>query len=607
MDKLNVIKTEWDLTPLLDGDDDSRIEEKRKEIEQHVKNFVEKWRNREDYLRKPEVLREALDDYCKLELNGPIEGDGAETIDSFYFWLRTQIDKNNTSLKAAYNKSMDFATKINNEIKFFRIKISKISLDEQKIFLENYLLKDYRHFLERAFLESKYLLSETEEKIMSLKQSSSYSKWVEMLSGFLAKEEREVLTSEGIKKIMNFSEIISLINDKNKKVRDSAAAAFNDILKDRAEIAEAEINSILHNKKIDDELRKVQRPDTLRHLSDDIDTEVVDSLLESVSSRFDIPRKYYELKAKLFGVKKFEYHERNVEYGEIDKRYAYEDAINLIFRVFNDVDLKFSEILKKLAENGRIDAFPKKGKRQGAFCTDSLLSQPTYIMLNHTDKLNDVLTIAHEMGHGINSELMKEKQNFLNCGMVLSTAEVASTFMEDFVLDELMKEADEELRLALLMMKLNDSVTTIFRQAACYKFEQELHSTFREKGYLSKEEIGRIFQKHMASYTGDAVEQSPGSENWWVYWHHIRNFFYVYSYASGLLISKALQANVKKDRNFVEKVKEFLSAGTSDSPKNIFLKLGLNIEKKEFWENGIAEVDSLLRETESLAMKLGKI
>jgi oligoendopeptidase F len=158
-----------------------------------------------------------------------------------------------------------------------------------------------------------------------------------------------------------------------------------------------------------------------------------------------------------------------------------------------------------------------------------------------------------------------------------------------------------------MMMRLNDEVSTIFRQVACYRFEQELHDHFGQKGYLSKEEIGKLFQKHMASYMGDSVEQSPGSENWWVYWGHIRSFFYVYSYASGLLISKSLQNSVKKEPRFIEKVKEFLSAGLSDSPKNIFLRLGINITDKGFWNKGIEEVETLLSETIHLAVKLGKI
>jgi oligoendopeptidase F len=158
-----------------------------------------------------------------------------------------------------------------------------------------------------------------------------------------------------------------------------------------------------------------------------------------------------------------------------------------------------------------------------------------------------------------------------------------------------------------MVMKLNEEVSTIFRQAACYMFEQELHDDFRKKGYLSKEEIGRLFRKHMSAYMGEYVEQSEGSENWWVYWSHIRHFFYVYSYASGLLISKSLQNSVKKDPGFIENVKGFLSEGLSDSPRNIFRKLGIDITDRHFWNKGLDEVEALLHETTSLAEKMRKI
>jgi oligoendopeptidase F len=218
-----------------------------------------------------------------------------------------------------------------------------------------------------------------------------------------------------------------------------------------------------------------------------------------------------------------------------------------------------------------------------------------------------VLTLAHELGHGINNELIRKCQHALYFGTPISTAEVASTFMEDFVLQEILKEADEELRLALMVKKLNDDVSTIFRQAACYRFEQELHSEFRGKGYLSVEEIGSLFRRNMAAYMGDAVEQSRGSENWWIYWGHIRSFFYVYSYAGGLLISKSLQSYVKKDPRFIDNVKVFLSAGLSDSPRNIFSRLGIDIADAGFWARGLDEVEELLIETTALARKMKKI
>jgi oligoendopeptidase F len=142
---------------------------------------------------------------------------------------------------------------------------------------------------------------------------------------------------------------------------------------------------------------------------------------------------------------------------------------------------------------------------------------------------------------------------------------------------------------------------------AAYQFEQDWHSEFRKKGYLSKEEIGGMFARHMQDYMGDFVDQSPGSENWWVHWPHFRTYFYVYSYASGLLISKSMQAAVKKDPKFISKVKEFLQAGTSDSPKNIFLKMGIDVADEKFWDLGLEEINKLLSDTDSLAKKLKKI
>ena len=592
----------WNLEYLFEGDDSPKIGRKRKKLEAECNRFINAWRDRKDYLEDPVVLRKALDEYERLMRFYGTDGD-----EGYYFWLRTQQDQNSSEIKAKFNKIEEFGRKIENDMRFFQMRISKISGRRQKMFLEHSDLAKYRHFLERSFEEAKYLLSEDEERILSLKASTSYSNWVKMTSSFIVREERDVLADDGSKVRKTFSEILSLMNSKKKDIRDSAAKAFNDILAEHADVAENEINSILANKKIDDELRVMPRPDLSRHISDDMESAVVDSLIGAVAERSDIPARFYELKAKLLKVKKLKYHERNVEYGMAGRKFGFDDAVGLVRKVFSGLDSEFACILDSFLERGQFDVYPAKGKASGAFCAHHLISHPTYILLNHTDTLNDVLTIAHELGHGINNELIRKKQHALYFGTPLSTAEVASTFMEDFVLQEILLEADEEMRLALMVMKLNDDVSTIFRQVACYRFEQELHAEFRQKGYLSNEEIGAIFRKYMAAYMGEYVEQTAGSENWWIYWGHIRTFFYVYSYASGLLISKSLQNYVKRDPGFIGKVKTFLSAGLSDSPRNIFGKLGIDIGDAGFWGRGIEEIETLLDETIALAKKLKKI
>jgi oligoendopeptidase F len=601
MAELNTSKTEWDLSPLLASDDDPKIEEYRQKIQEATEAFEKKWRNRTDYLEDPLALKEALDELEDFE---KMPGNGNE---AYYFARRSSQDSINPEIKAKANKAIEFSQKIGIALQFFWLNVGKIDEATQKIFLAKHELAPYRHVLDRTFADGKYRLSEAEEKILALKSQPAQALWVKMTSDLLSREERETLKEDGLTTAATMEEILSLISSKNKDVRDKAAEKFNDILKSNVDIAEVEINAVLGNKKIDDELRGYDRPDKPRHIADDIETEVVDALIKAVTDRFDIPRRFYGLKAKLLGLPILKYHERNIEYGSIEKEYDYNEASQLIYEVLSGLDIEFGEIFKTLVENGNIDVFPRKGKTGGAYCSGSHITHPTYVLLNHTNKLRDVMTIAHEMGHAINNELMKKSQNALNYDTPLSTAEVASTFMEDFVIERLVEDVGDELRLSLMMSQLNDIVSSIPRQVAFYNFETDLHQAYRDSGYVSKEAVGKLFQKHTGSYLGDVVEQSPGSENWWVYVGHFRWFFYVYSYANGLLISKALQAKVRKDKSFIRKVKKLLSTGTSKSPKDIFAEMGIDITDAKFWHEGLDEIEALLNETEALAKKLGKI
>ena len=593
-------QTSWDLSPLLNSDNDPRIETELEKVKQANSKFVQKWSKRQDYLQEPKILKQSLDELEELSRNFGNSGSPG-----FYFALKYELDQANPEIKAKLNKIEELEKELRNSKKFFMLNIAKIPEKDQQKFLSSEELKDYKHHLERAFQEAKHLLSEGEEKVLTLKESTSHDFWERLTSGLLAKQEREIMM-EGKKQTKNFSDLLGLLDDTNQETRKEANKALMEIFEQYAEIAEPEINAILSNKKTNDSLRKFSRADQARHLDDDIETEIVDTVIQAVTSRFDISKRFYKLKAKLLGLKKLQYYEKNIPYGKKKAKYKFEESIELVKKTFSSLDKKFLDIFEMYLKNGQIDAFPRKGKRNGAFCTHMLITQPTYIMLNHTNSLKDVTTIAHEVGHGINNELMREKQHSLYFETPKSTAEVALTFMEDFVLQELLKESDEETRLSILMEKLNGEIASIFRQTAFYNFETQLHGEFRKKGYLSKENIGELFKEHMSSYLGEFVDTSS-SDNWWIYVPHFRYIFYVYSYVSGELISKSLQSKVKQNPKFIEKVKEFLSAGTSDSPKNIFLNLGIDISKKDFWLQGLNEIESLLNETENLARKLKKI
>jgi oligoendopeptidase F len=596
MDKAK-IKTEWDYS-ILGKIDFDLAKNDLKEFDLLVDKFVEKYSIDKSFLANEDLLLKALNDYEALSLAG-------ESNSLIYYGLKNSKDQLDIDVKSKLNLLDDLSTKISNKLIFFDLDLGKIPLELQKVYLSSEKLIKYRYFLKGIFDSAKYLLSEKEEKILTLKSSVSYSNWVEMISTLLSQEEYE-LEIDGKLEKKSFQEIFNLSMNKDKNIRDNAAKIFNVILAKYLDVAEHELNSVLENKKINDELRGFSRSDESRLLHDDVDLEFITVLIKAITDNLDVSKKYYELKAKLFNVNKLEYHERNVPYGNVEKKYDIYESIDLVEKTFENLDSDFRNIFEKLFYNGQVDCFPMKGKSSGAFCWTSGFTKPTFILLNHTNELNEVLTIAHEFGHAINFELSK-KQNFFDYRAPTSIAEVASTFMEDFVLQELLKDSNDELKLSLMMQKLNDDISSIFRQISCYVFELELHSLFKEKGYLSKKDIGDLFQKHMSAYMGPYVEQSKGSENWWVYWSHIRNYFYNYSYASGLLISKALQSMYKQDNSNILKIKEFLSAGNRDSPKNILLDLGIDITKEEFWLKGINEIKLLLEETEDLAKKLGKI
>ncbi|MFA6981685.1 MAG: M3 family oligoendopeptidase [Patescibacteria group bacterium] len=591
------IRTEWDLNVFFQDLNDPAIEQNLRETEQKNYEFINKWKDRTDYLKDPKVLAEALKEY---EVLGAVYGETGNA--GYFLGLAQALDQANPNIKAKGEKIEEISDKITNDIKFFEERVSKIPLDDQAKFLSDPALRDFKHLLETMFASARYLLSESEEKILNIMGSTSYSRWVEMLSEFLSTEHADV---KG--KTRNIAELMDLLSDRDGKTRDEAAEKFNTILEKHVNTAEHELDAVLKFKKEIDKLRGFERPDSARHLADDMDSGTVDSLVESVKASFDISKRYYELKAKLMGVPKLKYHERNVQLGETDKKYSFEESFELVTKTLDGMDPTLQETVTQMLESGNVDVFPKEGKSDGAFCTHGLKSQPIFILLNLTGRLDDVVTFAHESGHAIHFELARRAQNSLNMDTSLATAEVASTFVEDFVLEKVFGEVEDEERLWLLMEKLNGLVSTIQRQIACYSFEMDLHKSFREIGYLPKEKIGELFSKNMADYMGDFVELSEGSQNWWVYWDHIRRYFYVYSYARGILISMSLQEMVREDAGNIEKIKGFLSAGSSQSPADIFKGLGIDIADKEFWAKGLDKQRALLDEAWKLAEKLGKL
>ncbi len=599
----NKIPTKWDLSDLGNRYDDSFFLKERKIIEKKIKSFALKFGKDKSFLTKSISLKEALDQLEDISTLTNREG--------MYLFLMRQVNSENTKLIAAEKKYIEWEQKISDRVRFFTLSLGKIDQKDKKRFLRDKNLVKYIHYLKGIFDTSKYQLSEKEEKILSLKAGVASGNWSSMVSEIFAHEKAVVLVKNGtrrVNKTMTFNEIIANLHSDCKRVRNSSGKAIVEIFKRNSFVIEKEFNSVLENKKIDDELRGFIRSDEPRVLSDDITFKVLDTLIETVTDYFSISKEFYRLKANLMKQKKLHYHECVAPVFKSKKKneYSYEDSVALIEDTFANFDKDFLSIFIDMVYGGKVDVYPYKGKRGGAFCMYHGKKEPVYVMLNHTGKVNDVMTLAHEIGHAIHGTLSKN-ESAIYYDTPMFTAETASTFCEGLVFDNLIKNSNEKDRLELMVNRLDDSISTIMRQIAAYNFEREVHSEFRIKGYLSKEEIGRIFKKHMSSYMGSAIIQDYDSENWWMYWSHFRSPFYVYSYASGLLIANGMHALIKKDPEKWNDIKKFFYTGTSKSPKQIFNDIGINIEDKIFWEEGLKEIKKLLYDTKKLAKKLGRI
>jgi oligoendopeptidase F len=239
--------------------------------------------------------------------------------------------------------------------------------------------------------------------------------------------------------------------------------------------------------------------------------------------------------------------------------------------------------------NGQIDVFPRLNKRSGAYCWGHP-SLPTFVLLNNVPSFDSVSTLAHEMGHAIHTELSK-KQSIFYERYSTAAAEVASTLFENFVFDEVMTSLSPKERIIALHDHIADDMGTIFRQIAFFNFEMELHQMIRAEGFVGSEKIAKLMNKHLQSYIGPEFKLDPDDGLFWIRLSHIRSYFYVYTYAYGQLISKALYTKYQQDNRFIEKINQFLSAGGSDTPEHIFKSIGVDTTKPDFWKLGLESIE----------------
>ena len=580
------MKTTWDLELLYKSPDDPQIERDQKQADKAISAFVKKYCSREDYLKNPVALAKALVEYEKLiELRASRAG--------YYTAYRKSLDVEDKAAEALSAKLDERATKRGNKILFFTLKLGKVSKAVQKKFLEASVLTPYGYWLRQLFDNAKYDLSEPEEKILSLVSDVSFGRWLQATENILNKK---TVIHDG--KTLPLPEAEAMVQTLSTVKRRQLYRSVRDIYEGMGDVAESEINAVYTTKKIEDELRGFKTPfeATIRGYQND--PKSILAMVDAVMRSAPIAHRFYEVKRKLLKEKILTYADRAAHVGEIKTKVPFEKAVEIVRETFGSLSAQYADIFDRLLVNGQVDVSPKRGKSGGAFCSSGV-TVPTYVLLNHIDNFESLKTLAHEMGHAVHAERTKN-QRPLYQGHPISTAETASTFFETAALYRIIDMLPAEERIIALHDAAQDNVATVFRQIACFRFEQSLHEAIRKEGYVPKERIADLMNTHMCAYLGPAVQLERSDGYFFVHWSHIRRFFYVYSYAYGQLISKALYGKVKKDPKFIEKVDGFLSAGESKSPYDIFKSCGLDTKKQEIFLEGLSSIENDVAELERL-------
>lgn len=580
-------QTKWRLDLLYDSPQDPQIQIDLKKVDKKRREFAQKYKNRTDYLKDTDKLLTVLTEYEKLieELNG------ARPL--MYFHYLTALESGDKKAQGQLNRITNQIVQAKNHLTFFPIQLGKIEPEKQQQFLKSDKLEKYHYLLKRRFELAKYDLGEKEEQIINLTDQTSYQMWVQGVENSLSQktvqhEGEDLPLSEAQQKI---AELETKPRRKLHRQVMKTAAELN-------EFAEGEINAIVTHKKIEDDLRGFKKPYASTLVSSENDEKVILNLVDVVGQNYKLAHKFYKLKAKLLNLDKLSYADRAAKLDKFNQKYSFDQAINLVRSAFANLDDEFTQILDNMLKRGQVDAFPQKGKVSGAFCSSSI-NNPTFVLLNHTDDFNSVTTLGHELGHAIHSQLSKS-QPVIYQSYSTSTAETASTFFEQFVFEKLIEDFSPEQKIIALHNKIQDDINTVFRQIALFQFEQELHQQIREEGYLSSQQIGQLLNRHSQNYLGPQFDLTDLDGNFYVLWSHIRYYFYTYTYAYGNLISHALAQRVKQDPNYIQQIKQFLKAGGSATPKDIFKQIGLDLEKPNFFEQGLKQIEEDISRLEKL-------
>jgi oligoendopeptidase F len=583
----------WDLSHLYAGPDDPQIEKDLSGALAAANEFAARHRGRVGSLGAAELAR-AVDELESI--SEPAARAGAFA--GLLFAADTQTPRHGALLQHVQERG----TEIRNALLFFELEWLAVDAERADALLGDAAIGRRRHFLTAMRRYREHVLSEPEERVLAETHNTGSAAWSRLFDQIMADLAFEVSIGGEVRKLSE-EETLALLYDPDRETRRAGAAGLSAGLRANARVLGFIFNILVQDKAADDRRRGYPHAMAARHLANEARRESVDALLDACVGRYDLVARYYRLKARLLGLPALADYDRYAPLGGAEGQRSFAEAREIVTSAYRDFSPRMAGIAERFFAERWIDAELRPGKRGGAFSASTIPAVHPYVLLNYTGNLRDVMTVAHELGHGVHQSLASA-QGLFEQDTPLTTAETASVFGEMLVFRRLMREEkDPRVRLALLCGKLEDAFATVFRQVAMTRFEQALHAARREEGELPLERVNELWMAANRPMFADSVELSDDYAWWWLYIpHFVHSPFYCYAYAFGeLLVLALLRRYDEEGAAFVPRYLALLEAGGSDAPERLLAAIGLDIADPGFWSGGLDLLEELLEQAEALA------
>jgi oligoendopeptidase F len=584
-----LLATEWDLEPLVDGQDEAGVGRLLDEATERASTFAERHAGHVAEL-DAEGLQDAMHELAQIE---DLVGRAAS-----YASLWFSTDQADPRRGALLQRMQERATEIETKLLFFELEWAALDDEHAEQLLRADGIGFCRHHLRSTRRYRPHLLSEPEEKILTEKAISSQRAWARLFGEVVAALRVQLEGDE-----VPLDVALSRLQVPDRELRRTAAEAVSRTLEPGLRTRAFIYNTLIHDKAVEDRLRSYPHWLASRNLSNEASDESVMALIEAVRGRFDIPQRWYRLKARLLGIDRLADYDRVAPVSSEDVAYSFAEARDLVIETYQSFAPEAGRLARRFFEEHWVDAPVRPNKRGGAFCSYTVPSVHPYVLLNFTATRRDVLTMAHELGHGLHAALA-QPQGIFHQSTPLTLAETASVFGEALVFGRLLEAAaDDQVRLDLLSDRIDGAVATVFRQIAMNRFEHLMHTRRRTEGELSVDRIAELWADSQAEMFADSVEITDGYRIWWSYIPHFINTpGYVYAYAYGQLLALSVYRRYTKEgASFVPRYLELLAAGGSKSPEELGAMVGIDLADPGFWDSGLQLVEEQLTAAEELA------